>query len=292
MAVAPERRSMEYKAEELIPLVSHLIDKYTSKESSSVSYEVAQMLMEAVLYCIRENSCRSGNALSAGEQLPAITAYQAGYEAVVDKVYQAKGLYERLCEKFQDYSCTNYRETILKGMPQFFLRYDARFSPQDHLLSLDYPPLYLDREKCGIDLIYEYLQHITLEKEFLDLFPWETVKELVRHLERESRVPYMGNICELALYHAVGCFIADCPLSTPALDKKQMETVRDFFLGDSLGAVETKAAGILKLITASRGSASLWQYLGKQSHDIAVRIKNGLDNESLSCLFTCSEHSW
>lgn len=42
-------------------------------------------------------------------------------------------------------------------MPQFFLRYDARFCPQDHILTLDYPTMNRYGKKSGIRLIYEYL---------------------------------------------------------------------------------------------------------------------------------------
>ena len=45
---------MEYEIEELVPIVATLAEKYTSKESSSITYEKAQQLMEAVLYCICE----------------------------------------------------------------------------------------------------------------------------------------------------------------------------------------------------------------------------------------------
>ena len=47
---------MEYEMEELIPLVKELCDRYTGKESTSVTYEAAQRLMEAVLYCIHETA--------------------------------------------------------------------------------------------------------------------------------------------------------------------------------------------------------------------------------------------
>lgn len=36
---------MEYEMEELIPLVKELCDRYTGKESTSVTYEAAQRLM-------------------------------------------------------------------------------------------------------------------------------------------------------------------------------------------------------------------------------------------------------
>ena len=55
-------------------------------------------------------------------------------------------------------------------MPAFFIAYDARFRPQDHLLTLDYPTVNIHREMCGIDVIYQYLCDIVVEKNFLECF--------------------------------------------------------------------------------------------------------------------------
>ena len=38
----------EFDMEELIPIVAELTEKYTSKESTSVSYDTAKQLMNAV----------------------------------------------------------------------------------------------------------------------------------------------------------------------------------------------------------------------------------------------------
>ena len=40
--------------EELVPIVGKLAEKYTSFESTSISYEKAEQLMGAVLYSIHE----------------------------------------------------------------------------------------------------------------------------------------------------------------------------------------------------------------------------------------------
>lgn len=45
---------MEYKMEELLPIVEELAQKYTSGESSSITYERAAYLMEGILYCLAE----------------------------------------------------------------------------------------------------------------------------------------------------------------------------------------------------------------------------------------------
>ncbi|MCI8371188.1 MAG: hypothetical protein HFI75_02095 [Lachnospiraceae bacterium] len=43
-----------YKMEELVPIVGKLAEKYTAGESTSISYEKAEQLMGAVVYCIQE----------------------------------------------------------------------------------------------------------------------------------------------------------------------------------------------------------------------------------------------
>lgn len=45
---------MDYEMEELVPIVGKLAEKYTSHESTSITYEKAEQLMGAVLYCIHE----------------------------------------------------------------------------------------------------------------------------------------------------------------------------------------------------------------------------------------------
>ncbi len=45
---------VNYEMEELVPIVGKLAEKYTAFESTSVSYEKAEQLMGAVLYCIHE----------------------------------------------------------------------------------------------------------------------------------------------------------------------------------------------------------------------------------------------
>ena len=45
---------MKYKMEDLVPIVAKLAEGYTSKESTSITYERAQQFMEAVLYSMQE----------------------------------------------------------------------------------------------------------------------------------------------------------------------------------------------------------------------------------------------
>ncbi|WMC93037.1 DUF6179 domain-containing protein [Kineothrix sp. MB12-C1] len=184
---------MDYKMEELLPVVKKLTDKYTSKASTSITYETAEQLMGAVLYCIKEREM-AGDELGVDEvsvvkkdRVSAIEAYEAGYQAVLQKVKKTKELYDILIEDFDSYGNRALFDTVSQGMPEFFIHYDARFFPQDHILTLDYPLLDArkQKEKSGIDLIYKYLSCIATEQRFLKTFSKAYVLEVLREYHRE-----------------------------------------------------------------------------------------------------------
>ncbi len=168
--------------EELLPVVKRLTEKFTGKESTSVTYETAERLMGAVIYCIneyqKEGQASSGSSTEVWDQeakLSAMEAYERGYQAVINKVLVTKKLYEGIIDDFKWYGNRALYETVIKGMPVFFVHYDARFYPQDHILTLDYPILPMAVELCGVDAIYEYLTRIRIEQIFLSGFSQEMV---------------------------------------------------------------------------------------------------------------------
>ena len=173
---------MQYTMEELVPIVALLTDKYTGKESTSITYEKAQQLMNAVIYCINEwnRSFRSKSSTQTSlmdqqHTLSAKQAYEQGYNLVVKKVKKSLELYNEILTDFDSYGSKSLEETFLKGMPAFFMWYDARFEPQNTILTLDYP-VPMDYTKiCGADAIYRYLTLIKKEQDYLKQFPRENV---------------------------------------------------------------------------------------------------------------------
>lgn len=238
-----QKTGTSYPLQELLPLVARLAEKYTGFDSSSVTYERAQMLMEAVIYCIREYEYFAGSGTGSGEgnlwsnvqeredpyaakpekeqiavdsaisgneaaavakqeknapqvhsakmpanktaankterveKLLAKDAYKRGYELVIQKAKAANELYGRIMEDFRDYGNRALYDTMVREMPGFFLRYDARFAPQEELLLLDYPVMRPLGELRGIDRVYQYLCSIREEQEYLRTFPEGHVRE-------------------------------------------------------------------------------------------------------------------
>lgn len=215
--------------EELLPVMAHLADKYTSKESTSVSYDTAQRLMEAVLYCIHECDSEKQGRLLEGTRLSCRDAYEEGYRIAHEKVIRAKALYHQLTEDFDDFECRNYRDTILKGMPAFFTEYDLMFDPQNHVLSLDYPVIKQDEDKKGIDLILEYLEETAYEQKFLKYFSRKGVMDLLEFNCTDYRELYLDNICEPVLLRGAACLASDMAVYDLRLDEAGYAAAKECF---------------------------------------------------------------
>lgn len=212
-----------YEMEELIPVVAALAEKYTGHEHSSVTYEKAQMLMGAVLYCVgeyenslvqdgrEEKEQETSKEKSSGEEteriyevsfrdkkISAEEACRRGQELVLEKVKKLRELYNGMISDFQDYGLVCLGDTFRQGIPSFFLNYDVRFSPQETLLTLDYPVLKNLRGLSGVNAVWEYVRCIAVEQRFLGKFPASLVRKMLRayHEEYEELIE---NLCSIVL---------------------------------------------------------------------------------------------
>lgn len=153
-----------------------------------MTYETAQQLMGAVIYCIDEyerGEPENSTALvDVNLSCAAREAYDRGYALVVAKAETVLRRYEDMISDFQWFGNLAYRETVVDGMTEFFKWYDPRFNPQEHLLTLDYPLLVRLDGLQGIDLIDEYLKCIQLEQRFLKQLPDGYVTAVLRDYHR------------------------------------------------------------------------------------------------------------
>ncbi len=163
---------MGYEAADLLLVVRDLAERYTGRASTSVSYETARQLMEAVLYCIgeagkAENATAHSREVAGGERLTAQEAYRRGYGLVIRRAEEAQTLYNKLILSFNGYESRVYRRTVTRNIPGFFRRYDPRFNPQQDFMGLDYPVFAPLGKRPGIDKVYRYLACISAEQRFL-----------------------------------------------------------------------------------------------------------------------------
>jgi hypothetical protein len=164
-------------------------------------------------------------------------------------------------------------------MPEFFVWYDMKFKPQDHLLTLDYPLLNGNPDLCGVDLILEYLKKIQIEKAFLDCFDKKAVISLLEKIIPDYRALYLDNICYPVMLNAVGCFISGASVEKLKLNHADCDEIYFYFKDESIEKIETKITQIIKIMLKRKPESAL--YFAEASNSYAVRIWNGIQNGSL-----------
>ncbi|HEX3075631.1 MAG TPA: DUF6179 domain-containing protein [Lachnospiraceae bacterium] len=244
-------RKGEYSMEELLPIVAELARKYTSNESTSVTYVVARGLMQSVIYCIEEvyhtmdenrigyrdesvlsdntSDERYGMLQNFAVRLPnsvngiasAKEAFQKGLEYIKLKIETSRKQFDSIASGFYSFSNYCYYDTIIKGMPAFFERYNPLFASYDHILTLDYPLLVPIEGMCGIDLIHEYLQRVYLEQVFLNIFPREKVVSLLSRYNNDYE-ELIINLCEPVLQYAIACQVVGRDIKSLELDEEDI----------------------------------------------------------------------
>ncbi|MCI7812933.1 MAG: DUF6179 domain-containing protein [Lachnospiraceae bacterium] len=219
---------MRYEMEELVPVVAELARKYTSGESTSITYERANQLMEAVLYCI--HACESGNMPVSSVRLSAMEAYQLGYQKVFEKVSRTQEKYNEMICDFCAYGNENYYDTVTKALPAFFRHYNAQFAPQETIITIDYPTLRPIQNLTGIDAIEQYVEDLFLEQTFFNSFSREYVYHvLICFQETYQRQFY--NLCRIVLRDILSCILIGKKVpetSQEEREKKLAQTVKNY----------------------------------------------------------------
>lgn len=279
---------ISYEPEELVPIVAKLAERYTSYESTSVTYETAQALMEAVVYCIREYESNqqipsvAGETaqLAAGEKISAKEAYVRGSERVRQKAREVLACYNKMMPVFLDYGMQCLGETVKKGIPAFLKWYDPEFKPGHTLLTFDYPILTEHEKYSGVDAVYFYLQCIALEQEWLSNFDEAYVKAALRQYNRSYSTLY-ENIPEIILPNVMGHVLLKKPLQNVEFTREECEDLTQIFTekteGEICELIRKIIYGMQVEMHTVKGEA-VTEYLFCCVQDLAVRIKNGVAN--------------
>ena len=280
--------TMSFETEELIPIVAELADKYTGKESTSITYEKARQLMEAVLYCIHEYEAdaeKRRELLSMDEKAVAKKVYSLGYETVLKKVKETQILYNKIILDFKYYENRCYYDTFVKGIPSFFLYYDPRFQPQNHLLTLDYPVLYPVYTLMGIDAISAFVKYVSLEQVFLGKLPDEYVLHVLRAYSPDHG-DLVINLAGIVLRNILGCRIAGKRVRVQGYTHEELEQLIDYVKRSTTASLEQDMEGLVDELVQSGygGLEELGDYLKADLHNYSFELKNAVENQCLDSI--------
>lgn len=280
---------MEYQPKDLLPLLKTLSEKYTSKSSTSVSYETAQQLMGAILYCIGENRYdENGEAATlpdATAPIDAEASYERGYSLVVAKIKKAHTLYNCIMTGFDACGCHAYEETMVNGLPEFFKWYDPKFAPRNHIILLDYPVLHPMEDRNGIDLIYGYLQCVELEQLFLSRFPKKYIRNVLLQYHRDYS-ELLLNAAEIVLRNLLLNLLLETDVPVIKFSAADIDKLQGFVLHQDKELLIDTLYSELNFFIAGQFASNnaLRNYLGRAVPDLAVELRNAAENNCMDIM--------
>ncbi len=230
-----------------------------------------------MLYCIHETT---GSAEAAGVSdgsRSARMAYEYGYELAVQKVGQARERYNRMAANFRSYGNRAYEETFRQGIPAFFLWYDVRLKPQDHIITMDYPVMKNLEGLCGIDAIWEYLRCMEAEQKFLARFPEDYIRQVnvARCADYEE---YYINPCRVMLRHVLCCMLADIPADKIRFGEEDYMRLKEEVQNQDRGGLKRRLTRLLYVLVKQKycEDEKLFGYLEYDMADLAFELQNWL----------------
>ena len=304
MEINDYRKQENITLEEIFPLVRELTEKYTSKQSTSVSVAMAKQLLHAVLFCIQEyeqmkkrevqetiekekwNSGESFRIVNSQESKNARKRYQEGYQMVLSKVQKTKLIYEDTMTYFSDYGNQALHDTVLEGMPAFFTVYDPIFNPQNSVLTWDYPMINNYDEEEGIDRIHDLMKGIQLEQCFLDRFP-DGYVEKVLTAHHEGYKELFINLCSIVMRNTLGHLIAGKAMDSPGFTQKELQIITDFVLKyDRIERKEQLEKWLHAFCQRSYDEVTgLYEYLVQDMPEFQVELEHAVSCGTLHRLF-------
>ena len=183
---------------------------------------------------------------SAGPR-DARAAYECGYRLVLTKTSASMAVYNHMISSFQDYGNRALHDTIVKGFPAFFRHYDARFRPQSHLLTLDYPLLFSLEDLAGIDKISAYLHGICLEQFFLACLPRAYTAAVFRDYH-ESFQDLILNLPSLVLERLLPGILVKGSLARPGYTEEEQKALDLLMHGASKETLEHELSRAVEVL--------------------------------------------
>jgi len=272
--------------EELLPIVSDLAKKYSGYESTSITYERAQTLMGAVIYCLEEFKNAHTDGL-VNKSIPIKEQYDIGAELVHEKVTNIQKTFNELSFCFEDYGVKCLYDTVQKGIPQFLKWYDVKYDPQDTILTLDYPLLIDCNSLNGADAVHRYVLGIQAEQHFLGMFDKGYVVSVLK--KYDPQYEYMiDNICEIVLTNTIGHVVLKKPFNKFGFLSNEYLQLSKLFEKKSVGDIEEMIKRTIKEMVKrsfEKDIDTISEYLCHGAGNIAVRIETASRFDQLENLF-------
>jgi hypothetical protein len=273
----------------LLTLLSRNVDRYTSKESSSVRVEDAESILKSINYTISMALKAAGDAEKAVYMINTEdiqTIYSKGIEVINKYFENAKLISDKL--RSDDFSINNYayRDTVHKGIPMFFSFYDRVLAASESAGSIDYPLSFDNMDISGVEYIYEYLYHLSLENSICRRFSPSEIESLMKCHSKHYKEDLI-NVYELVLSNLIGRSLLGYGIEELDIDNTDIVTLEKQLEKMISAEIDEKLYLAFEQIMCDMNITDDYDrdYLKKALPDLAFRIKHNLSVHKLQKIF-------
>ncbi len=259
--------------------------KYNGIDSTSMTVEKAQEILESMLYTISvaaENGAAKEEILNGHLSL----LLDRGRELLKEKQKAVKVEWKLLCRELPRIPNVYFLSTM-ENLGLFFDSYDIYFAAHHTSESIDYWPLCPVPETIkGISYIEEYIRRIQIENDFLNCFEREDVISLCEKYVPDYREA-LFNLCEPVLTNSIGLSLIGKAVRGLHISSEHREDIYDRMIGKTedqiCDMIKEAVLSVCRQIGMSAENET--DYLVSAAAGMPVRVREALKHGDLSGIF-------
>ena len=275
----------------LVELLTKQTERFTNGESSSVTVERAQSLLQGICYHISvylKSLPVMEQKVKKLKEGKTEEMFREGMAAVTVIYQEAEEKLRKLQTISPRYDNQAYQDTLFHGLVEFFHDYELEFAPQEGGGSIDYP-LCREIPGCsGVEYILIYLKQLEEENRFLEYFSEQQITALLQGFHRDYR-ELLINIYELVLTNALGLVLAGKNPTELSMAPEDREWLQRNLMGRSRVELRARlAAAYEELKNSLDYTEVLPDYGRKCAEQLAERLYHNLQLNTLEQIFITS----
>jgi len=279
---------------EIMNILKDLILRYTKEESSSVTTDTAEGILNSVLYAIDMYLIRFDNPEDAIADLKALSVkeiYEKGVRLVSQCFEETKKLFNKVYRERLDIKLDAYNATLQDAIPAFLNKYGIIFEAHNTMASIDYPLAINidDRSIRGVLFIKKYLEYINIENQFCNYFSKEDIEKILRIFGRNIKMEYrieLINIFELVFNNSAFSTLAGKSSRNLAINKYDYQLISEQLTRLNSSMINLLINDTVKKMIAALNISNpdMLDYIDKYKDIFIKRVINAVNNDSLSSI--------
>lgn len=270
----------------LMELLARQTQRYTMGESTSVTVETAQELLNSLWYTltVAADEMHTSYKQLLTDDLQPLAAQ--GQKILRDRLEQTKRLWTAVCKSAPPVENAYYSDT-LRGIGNYIKRYDLYYFAHQKPPCIDYPLLIpADEALQGLDFTDRYLKNMLTENLILHRFNKDASISVLGAAAPDYQEHYL-NLCEQPLTNALGLALIGKDGRKPYIGREEQQLIAETMRGrDSEKRRRLLRASANTLCdTMQIANAYLRDYIAAFAESLLPRIEAAMTGGELTNVF-------